>query len=189
MEHVDKKVQKKPNGAKSIMIAVVIGVAIFAVGYVLYVLPAVRQAQQLRDESPEILDMQLADKQAQLNTLQKRLQSYNKLSPELLEKLDESLPTEPREVDLLVNIQALVEASGLTLQSISIDSGESVSTGGAKEVRTLNITLSLEGMSYSHLKRFISNVESNNRLLRLSDLSYSPGNTGYGVTLSAFYYQ
>lgn len=185
--------RKASSAMRSILISLVIGMGILILGYLFYVLPGQKHAEQLSIEGPDELNADLTTKKDRLVTLQDRLETYNQLSPELLEKLDESLPTEPREVDLLVNIQALVQESDLELTAIAVDSVPSAEkTEGmtqTKEVKTLSISLNLEGLSYSHLKRFINNIESNIRLLRLNDVSYSPSNTGYGVTLNAFYYQ
>lgn len=188
---------KKPTTKKTIsIIMIVAAVVIFALGYIFYVKPASDLSAELNQQDILTLEVRLGEKETRLFSAKKLAKSYKNPSEETLAKLNEALPKAPGEVDLVVNINQLVEQSGIKLKSIDISIPEekvlpqalqAASSPSTPKVKEVLIRLGLDGVSYTHLKRFIRNIETNSRLLRMDKLIINPSNSNYNVDLIAYY--
>jgi Tfp pilus assembly protein PilO len=188
---------KKPTTSKNIsMLIMVLAAFIFALGYYFYIKPAADLAAELNSQDVLALEVTLGEKQTRLFTAKKLAKSYENPSEETIKKLNEALPSEPGQVDLYVNINALAEQSGLTVSNLQITVPEEKDVPAAlqqpgsvmsSKVRQVIISLSADGMTYTNLKRFIRNIETNSRLLQMDSLTFDPSNSSYAADLMAFY--
>jgi Tfp pilus assembly protein PilO len=195
MEKLEKS--KKPTTSKTISIIMVVGaILIFGVGYFFYVKPAADLAAELNSQDILTLELELGQKQNRLLNAKKLAKTYENPSDEILIKLNEALPSEPDEVNLFVNLTSLIELSGLEVKNIEIliptekeiPLALQLQDGkAASKVKEVKIKVSADGMTYTNLKRFIRNIESNSRLLRLDELTFIPSSSNYNTDLTAYY--
>lgn len=193
-----KEKNRKPLSSKTVSF-IMMGVAllVFILGYIFYVKPAADLAAELNQQDIQALELEMTNKQGRLLAISKLAKSYEDPSAEALDKLYEALPKEPNEVDLMANLNSIIVQSGLEVKGIDISVPEIKEiplalqktglSGEETGVKEINITLGIDGMSYTNLKRFIRNVETNSRLLKLELLNINPSSSSYNVNLKAFY--
>ncbi len=195
MEKIKKST--RPFGSKNISILIiVVAILIFGLGYFFYVKPASDLAAELNSQDILTLQVTLGEKQTRLFSAKKLAKSYENPSEDMIKRLNEALPSESGQIDLYVNMGNLVEQSGLTLSDIEISVPEeneipaalqAVGVMPASKVKEIKIRLNLDGMSYTNLKRFVRNIETNSRLLRMDELTFNPTSSSYNANLTAFY--
>lgn len=191
-----KKIKKLTAGKTISSIMVAAAILIFGLGYYFYVKPASDLTTELSGQDILTLQVKLGEREIRLINVKKAIQSYVNPSDETIIKLNEALPSEPGEIDLFVNLTSLIEQSGLRVESIKISVStekeiplalQALGTAPVSKVKEVNINVSVDGMSYTNLKRFIRNIESNSRLLRLNDLTFNPTSSSYNTVLTAYY--
>jgi len=134
-------------------------------------------------------------KKSQLAQLEKVFENYQKVSKDEIKKLSVILPSEKDTSSLMIEMQAMVSESGLTLDSIDMSQGGVVSlaagTAGsspALNIQKISVNLKVSGIdSYNKLKLFLNNIEKNIRILDLNALTYSPETMQYGINLVTYY--
>ena len=187
---------KKQSASKIIsLVMIVIAVLIFGLGYFFYVKPAADKAAELSTQDISALETRRDDLMARLLEAKKLQKSYSDPSDETLIKLKEALPSEPREIDLYVNLSEIIVQSGMEVKDIRITVPEKEEVPFGLQpvgttptlVREVKISLSMEGMSYTNMKRLIRNLESNSRLLRMERLVINPASSSYNVDLVAYF--
>jgi hypothetical protein len=159
----------------------------------------------------------LTSKQEQLSQASNKLNNfsvinkiYEGLDGEVIKKVGQVLPVEPNLPDLMVNLDTLVKNNGFSLVEIDfqiVDSaGQEVfsaqnaepeqvtneavaaaTTATTKELKTINISLNIEGSSYSGLKSLISQLENNLRLFDVLKFGFTSEGTSLKIELRAYY--
>lgn len=172
---------------------IIIGVILLLVGYFLYIFPAVKKSNELSVKDVLQLEVELGRRQTRLFSIKKIAKDFDNLPEEFNQKLNESLPSEPNRVDLLVNLDAIAKQSDLKANSIKIiDAKQAVRDDGQAtkdqfDVEEINIKLNLDGITYLSLKNFIRNVEKNARLLRINEFDFGTDSQSIQFSLTAFY--
>jgi len=140
--------------------------------------------------------------------INKLLSDYQNIQSSDLKLLEAVLPTNVDLPNLIVQLNTLANDNGLSLSSFSFidsadkdkkESAKSSDTGQSsvapkvenapKELRKVDISLSLTGGDYHSLKSFVSETESNLRLLDIVSLNFNPKGGGFSVNLLTYYYQ
>jgi len=175
------------------IMTIVIGVIILLIGYFLYIFPAVKKYNELSTKDILQLEVELGRKQTKLYSVKKIAKDFDNLPGEFNQKLNESLPSKPNQVDLLVNLDAIVRQSGLEAKIISITDNKQVARGDGLdiknqlEIKEINIKLDVDGITYLSLKNFVNNIEKNVRLLRINAFNFGTDSQSIQFNLTAFY--
>lgn len=137
---------------------------------------------------------------------------YNSLDPEVLEKVEQVLPTQPDLPDLMVNLDTLVKNNGFSLGGVEFqivnEKGQEVlrakTTAAAppsneevaaaegptttKELKIINTVLDIKGSSYGGLKNLIIQLENNLRLMDVQKFGFAGDSTSLKIELKTYYY-
>lgn len=115
------------------------------------------------------------DKEAQLATLRQQvseLQAVRENAPEIerqLLELSKRIPEQPEIPTLVVQIEEVAEASGVT--QVSIEPGDPGPPPGGGEFSVLPVTMSFEG-TYEELQNFLFRTRNLARLVTVNQISY-----------------
>ena len=166
----------------------VLGVGLFF-GITTSVLDQVNTKRAERDALADILN-RFNDIRKIKNDL---INSYNSISEEDLSKLNEVVPPNAKEGDLLVTFENMAKDSGLLLKNIEIKSAVPKDTGllvvSEDPYDKVSITLTLDG-SYEALRSFLSNLERSMRILDVKALSFHAASSAtsyeYSMEVTAY---
>lgn len=111
-----------------------------------------------------------------------------KLDQEKIAKFSDILPAEPDLPGLFVQLQAIAEASGLGVGSISFTEPAGATAPAAGQVASLDVSLAVSAGDYGLLKRYLTNLEENLRLLDVVSVNFGAEAEGpYAVQLRTYY--
>ena len=154
-----------------------------------------------------VLRTQVADYNTVLtnaNTLQAErnqlVQKYNAIDPVNISKLATMLPANPQNVGLILELSAVANQYGLTLQNVKIDdssaqttttNGTSSTTATNPNVGTLGIQFSLAG-PYNGFVNFLTTIERSLRIIDVNKVSFattgsSGSNYQYSVGVNTYW--
>jgi Tfp pilus assembly protein PilO len=112
----------------------------------------------------------------------------------ILPLMDEALPTEKKQTEILAQLQTIATQVGLSIASVSMPSPVGLPTSTSQTVATgqvlaLPISFQLSG-TYQQLQTFTADVENLNRFTSITDLAIShPDKTKpivYSISLNAY---
>lgn len=179
---------------------------IAAAGY-FFLLP---KYKELQDEKRVLAarENEVARQEAQLISVRDLLADLNR-KEEQLAVLDQALPTAPAVPELLANLEALTQSSGLLATTLQITipstlpeagSGQNPQEfkrlegilGSTENLSVLQIDMILTGQ-YPNLKTFLTNLEQNLRLMDILSLTFTPveksGDQAYALKIQTYYYK
>ena len=162
-------------------VVIVSMVIILLVGYFFVIRPEISVAGQ-EEAYQEIESEYLALKRflAQLNELSG---IYQGISAKDISKVDSLLPERIDIEELMRQMEVIVLQNGLFLSTLQIDEGSDHSEG----IGSVNISMNIVGTDYSSFKNLLYTIESNLRLLDISELNFSPGSKSTTLSLVAYY--
>jgi Tfp pilus assembly protein PilO len=141
------------------------------------------------------LATQLAEQKAaddQIETLERLNVQYNKEITPILGMIDQSLPRDKKQTEILAQIERIAAGNGMSLIGVTMPAPSglpsSVSqTVKAGNVSALPVTFKIDG-SYSQLETFTSQLEDLNRFTNITTLTVNrkDGGAEYAFTLNAY---
>ena len=157
------------------VISILIFSAIIIAGYLFLVQPKYSAIAEETKTKEDQENLQLQDLQSYLSRLIQYREQYNKIDPTDKGKIDMMIAGKYLPEDVFTNMEKLVAARGLILNSVSVstiaggkgDSSESAIASNASGIGRATIKLSIAGVNYEGLKQLLSVIESN---LQLSDV-------------------
>lgn len=155
---------------KNIIAAIVIGLSISAFFIVVKPLFASIQAKQFDlNQLTELVRVR-----QDLAVVQKDLETrYRSISPADIKRLNTLLPGEVDNVRLILELERLLENSGMQLKAISTATKPfSGSEGGDTALQTVSVSLQASGQ-YADFIDFLSRVESGLRLIDVMNVSFN----------------
>jgi len=146
-------------------------------GFILYIIPTYGEIKTVGQQKTEYLKViqnarLLQDKRDQL------LQKYNRFTLDDVERLERMLPTNPDNVKLILEIDALAQRQGITLQNVKIDQQDTANERGSRTTQNANPDigkLSLQFTTtgpYPGYVQFIESLEKNLRLMNVQKSSF-----------------
>lgn len=165
------------------------GILIFGASYFLYFKSEIAKlrAGGEFDSLKHVAELEVRTRS--LNNLKQAVGFLNSINKLDREKVDRMLPSSPDEPALIVALQTIARDSGLVLLSIDTKLGGESKGSADKNLKTVDVTLSIGGGDYAGLKTFLENVERNLRLSDVESFAYNPGSSAYSVRLRAYYLQ
>src|SRR5919107_375231 len=153
---------------RNILILGILGIVIIVVGYYFLLLSPLLQRL---DEQAQARD----DKQAQLEQVQQQvneLEAVRRRSPEIerqLLELSKRVPTQPQIPTLVVQVQEIADASGVT--QLTVEPGDAAAPAGGGDYRVVPVTMQFNG-TYDQMQDFLLRTRNLARLVTTTDLSY-----------------
>jgi len=165
--------------------------------YVFVLSPKVGKAIDLRGDKYENVLQNKEKLQNQLDYLTMAQSDRKGISIEEIENIDLLLPSIPSTPQILTSIESVAKSSNTTLEGIELaildpndflDSDSSVSQLNVPSgVFIVEMSATISNGSYDDLKKFLSNLEKNIRLMDIVSISYSPMSDSYSITIRAYY--
>jgi Tfp pilus assembly protein PilO len=137
-------------------------------------------AMKKMQSGSQVLAGQLADQTAadnEIDTLDHTKYIYDNEIVPILPLMDEALPTDKKQTEILAQLQNIATAVGLNISSISMPSPTGLPTSVSQtekvgNVLALPISFQLSG-TYDQLQTFTENVENLNRFTNITNLAIS----------------
>ena len=178
-------------------LSLLLSAALIVVSFVIYasfIRPEYEAIRLLRGElraKTEAIEQQ----NALIAQVQQRFQEYQEVS-RFSDTLSLALPEEASVSSVMAQVNAIAQASGLSLQSVGINyltvSPPTGRLSSARGIGTLRLNLRLLG-SYAGVKRFLQTMETNIRLMDVQTLQITPvGKSNqdlylYNITVDTYY--
>lgn len=175
-----------------VYISIALALIILAGGYFLFISKTVSEINRIGTADIKVKQQELASRQSSIRKFQALEKQYQALNSDQMERLASMLPSGQDIPYLVIKLKKFVEDNNLILNSIDVGplgsgSANNTATSGAG-VKKLTISLSINGIdSYNSLKSFLDQLSTNQPLLELTSLSYSPEAESYSLNLSSYY--
>jgi type IV pilus assembly protein PilO len=153
---------------RNILILGILGIVIIVVGYYFLLLSPLLQRL---DEQAQARD----DKQAQLEQVQQEvneLEEVRRNSPEIqsqLLELSKRVPTQPQIPTLVVQVEEIADASGVT--QLSVDPEPPTAPAGGGDYQAVPVTMTFDG-TYDQMQDFLLRTRNLTRLVTVTELRY-----------------
>lgn len=152
--------------------------------------------KQLNAQKQAVADKMLAAEQAsqEIDSLASLKRQFDKDVAPNLALIDNALPKDKKQTEILAQLQNIAGASGLTISTISMPSPIGVPTSTSQTIKSgqvlaLPISFQLSG-TYDQLQTFLKKVERLNRFTNVTNLGISrPDKTKpivYTISLNAY---
>jgi Tfp pilus assembly protein PilO len=135
-----------------------------------------------------------SDASDQIDTLTATQRVYNRDIAPILSKIDEALPREKKQTEILAQLQNIAGEQGLAISSVSMPSPAGVPNLTSQTIKTgavlaLPIGFQLSG-SYAQLQAFLTRIENMNRFTNVTNLAISRPDKSkpivYSISLNAY---
>ena len=153
---------------RNILILGVLVILLLAVGFYFLLLGPLMSTLGERAQERDDKEAQLADLRQQVSELQAVRENAPEIERQLLE-LSKRIPEQPEIPTLVVQIEEVAEASGVT--QVSIEPGDPGPPPGGGEFSVLPVTMSFEG-TYEELQNFLFRTRNLARLVTVNQISY-----------------
>jgi len=153
---------------RNIIILGILGIVIVVIGFYFLLLSPLLQNL---DEQAQARD----DKQAELERIQQEvneLEEVRRNSPEIqrqLLELSKRVPTQPQIPTLVVQVEEIADASGVT--QLSVDPEPPTAPAGGGDYQVVPVTMLFDG-TYDQMQDFLLRVRNLTRLVTVTELSY-----------------
>lgn len=114
------------------------------------------------------------------------LAKYNSISEDDLKRIAEFLPSQPKDMDLIMEINDIARNSGVLLKDINITSADQTTD---KKINKINLTIKVSA-PYKNFIGFLENLEKNLRLIEIDDLDFISGGVDsyeYNIKASSYW--
>ena len=121
-------------------------------------------------------------------TFERLRSDLTKVSPTIVDKISRLSPKGRDVPQLLVELEALANETGLLLKDIGVSEGKTESEKAfPKGVKSIDLVITVSAGDYSTLKRFLDAVEKNVRLLNVKSFTFAKGLQSYIINVQAYY--
>jgi Tfp pilus assembly protein PilO len=154
-------------------------------------------AMNMLDANANTLASQLGEQTAEANQISglERLQyQYNHVIVPILPMIDEALPRQKKQTEILAQLQNIASSVGLQITSISMPAPTGLPTSISQTIKSgtilaLPISFQLSG-TYTQLQTFTSDVENLNRFTDITNLAVAHSDPAqpvvYSISLNAY---
>lgn len=181
----------------------VIGVIVLIVlffGYAYLLKPKYNDINSEIREAYELKEKEFADLEVYLSRLNIYFRSYDEVDTEKLKKIAEILPPDGAYEDLFIQMENLAKDKGMALDEILIvpDNANKEKTSKTapkskkdkdklKGIGTVDITLTLVGVSYERLKDLLETLEGALRMMDIQTLTFSSTKSSVVIKITTYY--
>jgi type IV pilus assembly protein PilO len=153
---------------RNILILGLLGIVIVVIGYYFLLLSPLLQSLNEQAQAREDKQTQLEQVQQEVNELEEVRRNSPEIQRQLLE-LSKRIPTQPQIPTLIVQVEEIADASGVT--QLSVDPEPATAPAGGGDYRVVPVTMSFDG-TYDQMQDFLLRTRNLTRLVTVTDLTY-----------------
>ncbi|HET9966279.1 MAG TPA: type 4a pilus biogenesis protein PilO [Rubrobacter sp.] len=153
---------------RNILILGILGIVIILVGYYFLLLSPLLQRLDEQAQAREDKQAQLEQVQQEVNELEEVRRNSPEIQSQLLE-LSKRVPTQPQIPTLVVQVEEIADASGVT--QLSVDPEPPTAPAGGGDYQAVPVTMTFDG-TYDQMQDFLLRTRNLTRLVTVTDLSY-----------------
>ena len=153
---------------RNILILGILGIVIVVIGFYFLLLSPLLQSLNEQAQAREAKQSQLEQVQQEVNELEEVRRNSPEIQRQLLE-LSKRIPTQPQIPTLIVQVEEIADASGVT--QLSVDPEPATAPAGGGDYRVVPVTMSFDG-TYDQMQDFLLRTRNLTRLVTVTDLTY-----------------
>jgi type IV pilus assembly protein PilO len=153
---------------RNILILGILGIVIVVIGFYFLLLSPLLQSLNEQAQAREDKQAQLEQVQQEVNELEEVRRNSPEIQRQLLE-LSKRIPTQPQIPTLIVQVEEIADASGVT--QLSVDPEPATAPAGGGDYRVVPVTMSFDG-TYDQMQDFLLRTRNLSRLVTVTDLTY-----------------
>jgi type IV pilus assembly protein PilO len=153
---------------RNILILGILGIVIVVIGFYFLLLSPLLQSLNEQAEARKDKQAQLEEVQQQVNELEDVRRNSPEIERQLLE-LSKRVPTQPQIPTLVVQVQEIADASGVT--QLVVEPGDAAAPAGGGDYQVVPITMQFNG-TYDQMQDFLLRTRNLARLVTVTDVSY-----------------
>jgi type IV pilus assembly protein PilO len=153
---------------RNILILGLLGIVILVIAYYFFLLSPLLQSLNEQAQAREDKQAQLDEVQQQVNELEEVRRNSPEIERQLLE-LSKRIPTQPQIPTLVVQIQEIAGASGVT--QLIVEPGDAAAPAGGGDYRVVPVTMQFNG-TYDQMQDFLLRTRNLSRLVTITNVSY-----------------
>jgi type IV pilus assembly protein PilO len=153
---------------RNILILGLLGIVILVIGYYFFLLSPLLQSLNEQAQAREDKQAQLDEVQQQVNELEEVRRNSPEIQRQLLE-LSKRVPTQPQIPTLIVQVEEIANASGVT--QLSVDPEPPTSPAGGGDYQVVPVTMLFNG-TYDQMQDFLLRTRNLTRLVTVTELRY-----------------
>jgi type IV pilus assembly protein PilO len=153
---------------RNILILGILGIVIIVIGFYFLLLSPLLQSLNEQAQAREDKQDQLEEVQQQVNELEEVRSKSPEIERQLLE-LSKRVPTQPQIPTLVVQVEEIADASGVT--QLSVDPEPPTAPAGGGDYQVVPVTMQFDG-TYDQMQDFLLRTRNLTRLVTVTDLSY-----------------
>ena len=153
---------------RNILILGILGIVIVVIGYYFLLLSPLLQSLNEQAQAREDKQAQLEQVQQEVNELEEVRRNSPEIQRQLLE-LSKRIPTQPQIPTLVVQVEEIADASGVT--QLSVDPEPPTAPAGGGDYQVVPVTMQFDG-TYDQMQDFLLRTRNLTRLVTVTDLSY-----------------
>jgi type IV pilus assembly protein PilO len=153
---------------RNILILGLLGIVIVVIGFYFFLLSPLLQSLNQQAQAREDKQAQLDEVQQQVNELEEVRRNSPEIERQLLE-LSKRIPTQPQIPTLVVQIQEIAGASGVT--QLVVEPGDAAAPAGGGDYRIVPVTMQFNG-TYDQMQEFLLRTRNLARLVTITNVNY-----------------
>ena len=153
---------------RNILILGILGIVIVVIGFYFLLLSPLLQSLNEQAQAREDKQAQLEQVQQEVNELEEVRRNSPEIQRQLLE-LSKRIPTQPQIPTLVVQVEEIADASGVT--QLSVDPEPPTAPAGGGDYQVVPVTMQFDG-TYDQMQDFLLRTRNLTRLVTVTDLSY-----------------
>jgi type IV pilus assembly protein PilO len=153
---------------RNILILGILGIVIIVIGFYFLLLSPLLQNLDEQAQAREDKLAQLEQVQQEVNELEEVRRNSDEIQRQLLE-LSKRVPTQPQIPTLVVQVEEIADASGVT--QLSVDPGSPTVPAGGGDYQVVPVTMTFDG-TYDQMQDFLLRTRNLSRLVTVTGLSY-----------------
>ena len=153
---------------RNILILGILGIVIVVIGFYFLLLSPLLQSLNEQAQAREDKQAQLEQVQQEVNELEEVRRNSPEIQRQLLE-LSKRVPTQPQIPTLVVQVEEIADASGVT--QLSVDPEPPTAPAGGGDYQVVPVTMQFDG-TYDQMQDFLLRTRNLTRLVTVTDLTY-----------------
>jgi type IV pilus assembly protein PilO len=153
---------------RNILIFGILGIVIVVIGFYFLLLSPLLQSLNEQDQARVDKQAQLEQVQQEVNELEEVRRNSPEIQRQLLE-LSKRVPTQPQIPTLVVQVEEIAEASGVT--QLSVDPEPPTAPAGGGDYQVVPVTMLFNG-TYDQMQDFLLRTRNLTRLVTVTELRY-----------------
>jgi Tfp pilus assembly protein PilO len=172
-------------GTHPIVYAVTVIIVAGVVTFFFAVTPSVKALQTGGKASIADARVKMQEAESKIGAQKKLVENAALVSQEDRKLLNFALPTEQDIPGLYIQISNILRTSGLRFSGMDVS--EAPDDPNQKLVKGLNISVTLDNVTYDQVKLLMNNFENSLRMMDLHEISFTPSSHSASLSLRTYY--